>query len=894
MKHRPALRLIGRAVAISAAAFALHFVDGTADAQGAQAAQGGSCTTGQVTGPINNSVASDANNLRCVSSVWQYPVYQLGATTTACNSSTAGSLQWTTTSFKGCDGSSWSVLGSGGGAALSGITAATTTSSIDSGSNAITWAWGTLSAQSALTLSTSSMTSGNLLNLSNTSTQTSSGAVLNISSTEVGSTYGVKAAMTGSGNTGYAGFFSNTSTVGWALSATGTSYFNGNVSIAATNTGARLDIASTTTANSSDLMQKWTWATDVTNWGLRLFQRHTGTSIAYDFMTRNGTSTDINALTISANGSIGIGTNTPQTLLDVSDLIRSSGSGGGYMVTRRDTGAQSWIIYGPSGTTDMRFYDGVDRITFQSGGNVGIGSTSPGANLDLLSTSTGTAYAVRSVLSGTGNTGYAGYLANTGTNAVNYGLYASTSSATGYAGYFQGKVNVTGALTVGSCTGCGGGASLSGITSATTTASINNTNNAITWAWGTLTTQSALTLSTSSMTTGNLLNLSNTSTQTSTGAVLNISSTEKGKNYGIKVSLTDAANTGYAGYFSTTGSVNGAGVYGAGSYMGGYFTSSAALTTSLSAGIGVYGIGVDNGNTAGMTVGVYGMAKSTTGAGVYGYADASSGTTYGVRGESASSSGYGVYAINSNGSSGYGVYGSGPTGGYFTSTTTNGTAVWGTAPAYGVYGSSTNTDGVGVWGQNNSSGYGVYAFNSNDGYAIYAQNVGTGYGGYFTSGFGWALVASGTSYFEGNVGIGKATPGSALDVKGVLRLSGGTSGYVGIAPAAAAGSTTYTLPSADGSSGQTLSTNGGGTLSWAGPPSGTMCGARVARCNTGTATYDPTSYNTSDSVQCKGNTLTVTCSTNAIASVVGCPSGYTGKVLNIAAAVDRFIACFAN
>lgn len=65
-----------------------------------------------------------------------------------------------------------------------------------------------------------------------------------------------------------------------------------------------------------------------------------------------------------------------------------------------------------------------------------------------------------------------------------------------------------------------------------------------------------------------------------------------------------------------------------------------------------------------------------------------------------------------------------------------------------------------------------------------------------------------------NVGIGASSPGSKLDVKGTLRLSGSSSGYVGLAPAAAAGSTTYTLPSADGTNGQVLSTNGTGTLSW--------------------------------------------------------------------------------
>lgn len=71
----------------------------------------------------------------------------------------------------------------------------------------------------------------------------------------------------------------------------------------------------------------------------------------------------------------------------------------------------------------------------------------------------------------------------------------------------------------------------------------------------------------------------------------------------------------------------------------------------------------------------------------------------------------------------------------------------------------------------------------------------------------------------GNVGIGTTSPGSALDVRGTIRLTGATSGYVGLAPAAAAGSTTYTLPSADGSNGQVLSTNGSGTLSWITPAS---------------------------------------------------------------------------
>ena len=80
---------------------------------------------------------------------------------------------------------------------------------------------------------------------------------------------------------------------------------------------------------------------------------------------------------------------------------------------------------------------------------------------------------------------------------------------------------------------------------------------------------------------------------------------------------------------------------------------------------------------------------------------------------------------------------------------------------------------------------------------------------------------------SGNVGVGTSSPGSKIDLKGTLRLSGSTSGYVGLAPAAAAGSTTYTLPSADGSSGQFLSTNGSGILSWSGVEPGFVSGTAM-------------------------------------------------------------------
>jgi len=50
-----------------------------------------------------------------------------------------------------------------------------------------------------------------------------------------------------------------------------------------------------------------------------------------------------------------------------------------------------------------------------------------------------------------------------------------------------------------------------------------------------------------------------------------------------------------------------------------------------------------------------------------------------------------------------------------------------------------------------------------------------------------------------------------------LRLNGSTSGYTGIDAPAVAGSNTLVLPTGNGSSGQVLSTNGSGALSWVSP-----------------------------------------------------------------------------
>src|ERR1039457_6502338 len=81
-----------------------------------------------------------------------------------------------TPAIEGYVNGSWISIG-GGSTTLNAITAATSTNTINNATFAQTWNWNSLTTGTAFTLGSNSMTSGNILSISNTNASSTGGAL---------------------------------------------------------------------------------------------------------------------------------------------------------------------------------------------------------------------------------------------------------------------------------------------------------------------------------------------------------------------------------------------------------------------------------------------------------------------------------------------------------------------------------------------------------------------------------------------------------------------------------------------------------------------------------------------------------------------------------------------
>lgn len=168
---------------------------------------------------------------------------------------------------------------------------------------------------------------------------------------------------------------------------------------------------------------------------------------------------------------------------------------------------------------------------------------------------------------------------------------------------------------------------------------------------------------------------------------------------------------------------------------------------------------------------------------------------------------------------------------------------------------------------------------------IYKSMITTGQTTLGKNGNNVILVPSSTNP-NGMVGIGTPAPGTQLDVAGGIHPGisvGGTSVQAGQSCSAPEGTIAFDSRSA---SHQLVYCNSAAvwTPVQGGGATGSMCGSRVAGCPG--PVYD--SVNdfgfVSNSATCNGTPLTIVCSggtatSGQVASVQGCPSGYTGLYL---------------
>ncbi len=155
---------------------------------------------------------------------------------------------------------------------------------------------------------------------------------------------------------------------------------------------------------------------------------------------------------------LGVGTTNPGYDIDMGSTTKASqtalniNAAAGYQtgVLLMSAGTGTWHMYRPGNTTDLRFYDHTtagDKVTFKTGGNVGIGTTNPGNRLHVFKTVTTNGENISLIDAGSPSpSGVYGGSALKGTVLVTANSNQTTSTTNGYLSYYAGSDGGIGSL----------------------------------------------------------------------------------------------------------------------------------------------------------------------------------------------------------------------------------------------------------------------------------------------------------------------------------------------------------------------------------------------------------------------------------------------------------------
>jgi trimeric autotransporter adhesin len=148
--------------------------------------------------------------------------------------------------------------------------------------------------------------------------------------------------------------------------------------------------------------------------------------------------------TITGHGNTGYFSNTDTSSNSNYGVYATVASGGGYSTAVQGTNSASSDGNGVGGSCTAG--------SNTCGAVVGVnsGTSGQGSGGFFTTSQAAAAAGVQGSETGAANTGYGGYFSNTGTGAINYGIYASVASTTGWAGYFNGNIYLNGTITLSS------------------------------------------------------------------------------------------------------------------------------------------------------------------------------------------------------------------------------------------------------------------------------------------------------------------------------------------------------------------------------------------------------------------------------------------------------------